>query len=187
MMTVRVRALALALLLTLTACGASAGPTPAPAGDAGSDAATDTGPTALSGSVRWTDGCQMNACVGASHSFTVGSGMQSVTCRVSGTAVTLQVFAFVIDGQSFDESREGLRLTGTVASERLTAGMIEVRGNGWAASGPVAGGACMVTATADYTQRRIRGSITCDGLSDDAVPANARTVTGTFDVTGCAP
>lgn len=183
MMTAR----ALALLLTLTACGASAGPTPAPAGDAGADASADTGPTSLSGSVRWMDGCRMNACVGAAHSFAVGTGMQSVSCRMTGNGVTLQVFAFSIEGQSFDESREGLRLTGTIASERLTAGMIEIRGNGWTASGPVAGGACMVTAAADYTQRRVRGSITCDGLADDALPPNARTVTGTFDVIGCAP
>lgn len=178
MMTAR----ALALLLTLTACGASAGPTPAPAGDAGGDDAP-----AISGSVRWVDGCRANACVGASHSFTVGGPMQVVACRMAGNAVTLTAFSAAADARAFDESPEGLRLTGTIAAERLTGGMVEARGNGWSAAGPVSGGACVVTATADYAQRRVRGSITCDGLSDDAPLPNARTVTGTFDVTGCAP
>jgi len=177
-------AAALALTLaTLTACGASAGPGPAP----GNDAGAETAPSALSGSVQWMDGCQMDACPSASHRVTVGTPMHIASCRLAGNALTLEVAVIAVDGQTFDESREGLRLAGTVASERLTGGMIDVRGNGWEARGPVSGGACMVTATADYTQRRIRGSITCDGLSDDAVPANARTVMGTFDVTGCAP
>lgn len=181
MMTARALA-ALALVLLLAACGAPAGPGGSPPGDAGSDDAP-----ALSGSVRWMDGCRANACVGASHSFAVGATAQVIACRLSGSAVTLTAFSAAADARAFDESPEGLRLTGTIAAERLTGGMVEARGSGWSAAGPVSGGACVVTATADYTQRRVRGTITCDGLADDAVPPNARTVTGTFDVTGCAP
>jgi len=176
---------AIALALTLTACGASAGPGPTPAGDAGGDDAP--GPSVLSGSVQWTDGCAMNGCAGASHRASVGTPMHLVTCRMTGNAVTLTAAVLSVAGQDFDETNQGLRLTGTIASERLTGGMIEVRGNGWAANGPVSGGACMVTASADYTQRRVRGSVTCDDLRDDATPPNARTIMGTFDVTGCSP
>jgi hypothetical protein len=139
----------------------------------------------------------MDRCIPANHIIRSDgpplSRMTILRCSLSAGVLTLEAATLTQEGQSFEESREAIRLSGTLAREGgpmpwlplLTNGTLRLRGNGWQAQGPVSGGACRVTATVDERLRRVSGDIRCDGLLDDATPPNSRTVEGRFDVFGC--
>jgi len=150
-------------------------------------------PKPLTGQASWADGCPMNACNSTPHSLRGAQGSPTVDVECSlrpvmgGHAVFFRIAALSTAGQSFDESREGLLVRGflpAVGQELRSlstedVGNVRARGNGWevrvAAVGP--SNPCHVNIT-NLSNGGFAGTVSCDGMRDDATPPNTRYIHG---------
>ena len=135
----------------------------------------------------------MNACNPAAHSLrgTQGSPTVDVDCALrpvsGGHSVFFRIATIATAGQSFDESREGLYVRGFLpavgqeirSQSAEDVGNVRVRGNGWevriAGVGP--SNPCHVRVSS-LSNGGFTGTITCEGMRDDATPPNTRYVRG---------
>lgn len=151
-------------------------------------------PQPMTARMEWADGCIMepgfDACSGQNHTVVgaAGSPAVDVSCGISASGGVYNVrfrAAVLQPGETtFDETNEGIVVTGTVAGvdrEMDMGGSIQVRGRGYRMAAPITPGredGCHVYITG-ISGQSFRGQIRCERIRDDAVPPRLRYVRGT--------